>query len=158
MQKGISGDLSNERDIDVYHADKTEENIRRISHYCDATGLKINHKKTQLLAIASNRNRTKAWIQAGKDSIDSADSMKLLGFVFHEKPDVSMQVENLIQRATKRLFVLRYYSGFMPGKDLKKLYCALVRSILEYSSITYHSMLTRKQENDLEMVQKKCLR
>ena len=38
------------------------------------------------------------------------------------------------------------------------LYCALVRSVLEYSSITYHSMLTKKLENDLEMVQKKCLR
>ena len=30
--------------------------------------------------------------------------------------------------------------------------------VLEYSSITYHSMLTKKLENDLEIVQKKCLR
>ena len=80
-----------------------------------------------------------------------------MGFIFHEKPDVSKQVENLILRATKRMFVLWYYSKFMPGKDLKKLYCALVRSVLEYSLITYHSMLTKKLENDLEIVQKKCL-
>ena len=46
----------------------------------------------------------------------------------------------------------------MPGRDLTKLYSALVRSVLEYSSVTYHSLLTRKQENDLETVQKKCLR
>ena len=124
----------------------------------NSTGLKINQKKTQLLAISSNRNRTKVWLQAGSESIDSADDMKLLGFLFHEKPDVSKQIENLILRATRRMFVLRYYSKFLPGKDLKKLYCALVRSVLEYSSITYHSMLTKKLENDLEMVQKKCLR
>ena len=84
--------------------------------------------------------------------------MKLLGFVFNERPDISKQIENLISRATKRMFVLRYYSGFMPGKDLKKLYSSLVCSVLEYSSTTYHSMLTRKQENDLENIQKKCLR
>ena len=56
------------------------------------------------------------------------------------------------------MFVLRYYSRFLPGKALTKLYCALVRSVLEYSLVTYHSMLTRKQSNDLEIIQKKCLR
>ena len=83
-------------------------------------------------------------MQTGTDSIDIADELKLLGFLFHEKPDVSKQIENLILRGTKRMFVLRYYSKFMPGKDLKKLYCALVRLVLKYSSITYHSMLTKK--------------
>ena len=71
---------------------------------------------------------------------------------------MSLQIDNIINRATKRMFVLRYYSQFMPGRDLTKLYSALVRSVLEYSSVTYHSLLTRKQENDLETVQKKCLR
>ena len=97
-------------------------------------------------------------MQAGKESVQSSENLKLLGFVFSEKPDVSAQIKNLITRATKRLFVRRYYSAFMPGKDLKKLYCALVRSVLEYSSVTYHSMLTKHQENELELVQKKCLK
>ena len=39
--------------------------------------------------------------------------------MFNEKPNVSLQVDNLISRATKRMFVLRYYSNFMPGDDLK---------------------------------------
>ena len=97
-------------------------------------------------------------MQAGKNQIESAKELKLLGFLFLENPDVSAQIANLITRATKRLFVLRHYSTFMPGKDLKKLYCTLVRSVIEYSSVTYHSMLNKKQENDLEMLQKKCLR
>ena len=71
---------------------------------------------------------------------------------------MTVQVANFIKRATKRMFVLRYYLAFLPGKNLKKLYCSLVRSVLEYSSVTYHSMLTKQQANDLEMVQKKCLR
>ena len=153
----ISGVLKNERDIDVYHASKSEENLRRIADYCDSTGLKINQKKTQLLAISSNRNRTKVWVQAGKDCIDSADKLKRLGFLFAEKPGVSRQIENLISRATRRMFVLRYYSQFMPGDNLRKLYAGLVRLVLEYNSVTYHSMLTKQQENNLETVQKKCI-
>ena len=44
----VSGVLKNERDIDVYHAEKLEENIRRITYHCEKTRLKINQKKTQL--------------------------------------------------------------------------------------------------------------
>ena len=140
----IDGSAKGERDIDVYHAEKSEENINRITAYSQNNGLMVNEKKTQLLAVSSNKNRTKVWIQAGKTQIDSADQMKLLGFVYGERPDVSCQIDNLITRATKGMFVLRYYSRFMLGKDLRKLYSSLVRSVLEYSSVTYHSMLTKK--------------
>ena len=68
------------------------------------------------------------------------------------------QVHNLITRATKRVFVLRYYSKFMEGKDLFKLYTSLVRSVIEYSSVTYHFLLTKTKESALENVQKWCLR
>ena len=46
----------------------------------------------------------------------------------------------------------------MGGKDLILLYNSLVRSILEYSSVTYGPMLTKSQSNRLEQVQKRCLR
>ena len=57
-----------------------------------------------------------------------------------------------------RYFVLRYYSKFMKGKELKRLYCSLVRSVIEFSSVTYGPMLTKYQENQLENLQKRCLR
>ena len=46
----------------------------------------------------------------------------------------------------------------MSGKDLIKLYLALVRSILEYRSVTYSPMQSKSQSNRLEKVQKQCLR
>ena len=46
----------------------------------------------------------------------------------------------------------------MPGKDLIKLYCSLVRLILEYGSVTYHYLITKAQQNSLENVQKRCLK
>ena len=57
-----------------------------------------------------------------------------------------------------RFFVFRKFTEYMPGNDLKKLYCGYVRSVIEYSSITYGLMLTKFQSNELENIQKRCLR
>ena len=111
-----SGVMKGERDIEYFHAAKSEENLNKITACCEEKGLMVNAKKTQLLAISSNRNRAKVWLQAGRENINYSDSLKLLGFMFSERLDVSLQVANLITRATKRMFVLRHYSRFMPGR------------------------------------------
>ena len=41
---------------------------------------------------------------------------------------------------------------------MKKLYCVLVRSILEYSAVTINSQISKYQSNRLEKIQKQCLR
>ena len=78
----------------------SELNLHSLSNYCDNTGLKVNESKTQLLAISSARNPVKVWMQAGKSSIQSGNELKLLGFIFTERPEVSAQIANLIRRAT----------------------------------------------------------
>ena len=78
---------------DVYHAPMSELNLNTLTNYCEGTGLKVNESKTQLLAISNNKNPVKVWIQAGKESIQSSETLKLLGSVFSDRPDVSAQVE-----------------------------------------------------------------
>ena len=46
----------------------------------------------------------------------------------------------------------------MPGNDLRKLYCGLVRSVVEYSSVTYGPILSKSQDDEIENIQKRCLR
>ena len=53
---------------------------------------------------------------------------------------------------------MNHYSRFMPGEDLNKLYCALIRSVLEYSNVIYHPMISNYQSNRLKGIQKRCLR
>ena len=140
----------NGTNINTYHAIESQMNIETLSEICDETGLKINDLKTQLLAISADRDRARVHIETNGEIISSKESMKLLRFVFSDRPTCETQIDNLIRRAGKRVFVLRHYSKFMPGKDLIKIYCSLIRSILEYSSVTYHFLLTKRQENALE--------
>ena len=43
-------------------------------------------------------------------------------------------------------------------KDLLDVYVLFVRSLLEYCAVVWHSRLTQEQGNNLEIVQKSCLR
>ena len=48
-------------------------------------------------------------------------------------------------------------AGFREG-HLSKLYCIYLQSIVEYCSVVYHSLLTARQEMDLERVQRLAIR
>lgn len=41
---------------------------------------------------------------------------------------------------------------------MKEIYCAMTRSVLEYSSVVYHSHLNIGQSNELERIQNRSLR
>ena len=69
------------------------------------------------------------------------------------------QLDYLIKKANKRTFLLLHYkrSG-VPKERLKDVYCAMNRSILEYTSNIYHSLINIGQSNELELIQKRNLR
>ena len=78
----------------------------------------------------------KTWVKSDDGStIKSSETIKLLGFVFSERPDCLEQITNLIRKAMKRSYVICYFAAFSKGKDLIKLYLSLVRSVLEFSSV-----------------------
>ena len=110
-----------------------------------------------MISLSANRKNT-AWLKTKDGSvINSSEQMKLLGFVFSESLNCNEQVTNLITKPSKRKYLLLQYAQYMPGKDLKKLYCALVRSLLEYSSPTIATQLSKYQSNRLENILKQCL-
>ena len=55
--------------------------------------------------------------------------------------------------------MLRKLSSFgAPHSDMKQIYIAIIRSLLEQSSNVWHSSLTLECQNDLERVQKIALK
>ena len=142
----------------TFRAIKTQRTLQKLDYKCEIKGLRLNEKKTQLLSISAGRAATRLWTTSNDGgTIYSSHDCKILGFIFSNKPNPELQIQNLIRRANARTFVLRYYSKFMEGNDLTKLYSALIRSVLEYSSVTYGPMLSKAQSNRLEQVQKNCL-
>ena len=115
---------------------------------------------TQLLSISSKSYQTKAWIRKKDGSpIYSEENLKLLGFMFGNRSNVHNQVDYLIGRAASRAFVIRRLANVKVDKSrLIKIYSAIVRLVLEYSSIAYGPMIIRYDSNRLGNLQKHCLR
>ena len=136
----------------------TQTSFEQLTEECVNKKLKINDRKTQLLTISSTKHKNSAWLKLTDGSpLHSSDKLKLLGFVFNSSPNVHSQVENIIDRATARTFVLRRLAGVNQNR-LKNVYCSVIRSVLEYSSVTFGPMLSKYERNQLERIQKKCLK
>ena len=84
--------------------------------------------------------------------------MKIRGFIFSRKPTVEAQVLNLVRKAKKIFFVhLCYQKAGIPQEFFLGIYQSVVRSVLDYSSVVYHSRSAKQipQQYILENTQKK---
>ena len=54
--------------------------------------------------------------------------------------------------------LLHYKRSGLSTEKLKEIYCAMTRSIIEYTSVVYHSHLNVGQSNEQEKIQKRYLR
>ena len=120
----------------------------------------INKQKTQVLSISSSQVDNIAYLTDDNNTrITSETELKMLGFYFSEKPTVHLQVEKLLRRANKRIYLLlTYKKNGVPKGKLKTIYTSNIRSVLEYTCNTYHSQLNRGQINLIERAQKRCLK
>ena len=121
----------------------------------------VNDKKAQLLCISGNYDSDiNTYIRTDSDTeIVGGEGLKLLGFWFGRRPNVSLHVEKLEKKFRSRLWALRHLkrSG-LSQEDLLCVYLAVLRPILDFASPTYHSLLTKQQSQALEALQKRAVK
>ena len=86
-------------------------------------------------------------------------NMKLLGFHFDGRPNVSAHVTALMKRFRQRTWVLNHlkHAGFN-SEELAKVYRNIVRPVADYMSVVYHSMLTDLQDEKIKRLQAQALK
>ena len=85
--------------------------------------------------------------------------MKTLGFIFNSNGDVSDQIDSLQAKFRSRIWTLRELKRHdFSEKDLLKVYTTMIRPVVEYSLVVYHSMLTSQQSINLEKLQARALK
>ena len=89
------------------------------------------------------------------ETIEVVPEVKLLGTIIQNNLKWDSNKANLVKRANARMVLLRKLTQFaVPREDLKTIYIAYVRSILEQSAVVWHSALSVENRQDLERVQK----
>lgn len=142
------------------HARKTEIVFEAIDDLASEILMVINSKKTQMLCINQNSNyKTNTYLYTDNTKIESCERLKILGFTFDKNPTCSAQIGELLEKFRARLWSLRVLAkGGLSQEDLIKFYTTSLRPVLEYTQVTYHSMLSVTQSAELERAQARVLK
>ena len=130
--------------------------------WCADNNMHLNTSKTKEMVIYFGKQYCKSEIACTRivdANIERVETFKLLGVIFSSDLTWKAHVEYIISKASKRIFVVYQLvrSGLSFG-DVISVYSSLIRSILEYACPVWHCGLTKGQSDEIESVQKRCLR
>ena len=87
------------------------------------------------------------------------EEISLLGVTIQTDLKWNLQVERMITRASRRMYILCVLKkNGVPLHDLVLIYKMYIRPILEFASPVWTSSLTVSQTNEIERVQKRAIR
>ncbi len=122
--------------------------------------LKLNPSKCQALQVCFSKTKPQiSDLRIGTEPLSYVTEAKVLGVFLQDNLKWDTQVNNMLKKANKRLFMLRSLKKFGFDRDeLCVVYCGYVRPILEYADAVWHPSISVKQGNDIESIQKRACR
>ena len=134
--------------------------VNKVKEFADEEKMEMNLKKCKEMIIDFRRNKTIIPpILIDSQQLERVTAYKLLGLWVDDDLKWKSNVEYLVKKAAKRLFLLKVLKSYnAPVQDLKLFYTSVIRSILEYCAQVWHGNLTKDQSRDLERIQKRAVR
>ena len=135
------------------------ETLKKIS---DEREMVLNPSKTKLMIInftEDHQYQSLLTVPGSSSPIELAFETKLLGYwlTVDMKPDT--HIDNILKIAYRRLWAIsRLKSAAVSDDDILFFFQMKIRSVLEYSSPVFNSMLTVQNVSDIERVQKIVLK
>ena len=120
----------------------------------------LNTKKSSLMVFNFTKNYNfTTRVKMGGETLPILKNTKLLGVIISDDLKWSENTKYLVKKANARLELLRKLVKFNPPiSDMKTVYIAYIRSILEQSCSLWHSSLTKEDRVTLERVQKNAFK
>lgn len=148
------------RERRLIHAKHNQALYDSVVQNSTEVGMKVNGSKTQLLCInPSNSCEAFSYINCEGKRITSGDNLKILGFVFGQTPDIREHLKHIKKKYCARAWSIRHLKGAnLAEEKLVKIYCSLIRPVLEYASQVFYHMLNRSQMMELERYQMRVLK
>ena len=139
---------------------RTQKHMNDIQRWTDSKQMLLNVKKTKNIIFNFSKNlQFSTDIQLGNETIETVSEAKLLGTTITDNLSWNRNTSILVREGNIRMQFLHKASRFTSNiRDLKQIYISQIRSKLEQSAVVWHSSLTKRNESDLERVQKAALR
>ena len=122
--------------------------------------MKLNISKCKELIIDFSKDkRIFPSLQIADNYINRVDSAGILGITLQSNMKWNIHVENIIKKASKRLYILRLLRRSNANNEtLITVYCTVIRPILEYACQVWHFNIQNYLCEDMERVQKRVLK
>jgi hypothetical protein len=88
--------------------------------------------------------------EINEEFIERVDSFKLLGVIFSSDLSWGQHVSYMLNKISKRYYLIFELSRIgIPHHEIILIYCAIIRSVLEYARAVWHSGLTTAQHSSM---------
>lgn len=144
--------------ITIDDATNLQNDLLRLENYCLKNKLDLNIQKCNIISFTRKPKPILFPYKINNQLLERTDKVRDLGILLDSKLLFDQHVDAITKKANQLLgFLLRLSKNFDRAKTLKVLYCALVRSHLEYGSQIWNPSY-QVQEKQIEKVQRKFLR
>lgn len=135
-----------------------QSDLLRFEAYCVTNKLDLNVDKCYLVSFTRKHTLIDQGYQLKGRPITRVSEVCDLGVLFDNKLTFEKHVNSCVSKASRALgFIIRTSTSFKSLKSLKILYCAFVRSHLEYASQVWNPRY-EIYKSRIEGIQKKFLR
>ena len=139
---------------------RLEDTIDQVGNWSNENKFQLNPIKCKELRIDFTRRPiTDDRVVLNGERFELVKSAKLLGMTITEDLKWNSHIENIVSKASKRLYLLRQLKrADVDHCSLIQFYCACIRSILEYGCQVFHSSFPEYLSVDIERVRSRALR
>ena len=147
-------------DGDISHI---QDSVNEIQSWTRRNHAELNEEKCKELRIDFTRkvssNNAFLPISINTKNIDIVDQSKVLGVILSNDLKWNKHIASVVSKASKRLHLITQLKrANLPANEIIQIYCACIRSILEYASPVFHDSLPQYLSMEIESVQKRCLK
>ena len=139
---------------------KSQEYLTTIKEWTEKQRMILNQKKTKAMIFNFTEDyQFSTRLNLNGENLEVVSETKLLGVMITDDLKWDVNTDYLVKKANARMQLLRKVTSFTCSKeDKREIYILYIRSILEQSSVVWHSSLTKQNEEDLERVQKSAVK
>ena len=139
-------------DLDVLQRD-----LDKIHQWAQKWAVNFNSDKTKTLLISRRSSPTVVNLTFDNTALQLSTEHKHLGVIFNEFATWNNHLEETINKANKRLGILRNLKYSLKRNTLKVLYTTYIRSVLEYADTVWDN-IPQNLSNRIEQINKNAIR
>ena len=125
--------------------------------------MRINTTKTKEMVICFRRSRTFVdslpYIYMHGNYIERVSQAKVLGVTISSDLSWNAHVDDIISKARKRAYMIyQLKRAGINQNDLIRIYASVIRPVVEYACPVWHTNLPKYLSDNIEIIQKRCLK